>query len=380
MGPGPSSRLPGAHGHTPAPVRAAVPGRRAPRRRARRLSPPDRLRLGVLDQSPVPAGSTGADALRHTVELAQAAEALGYSRYWLAEHHNAAGLAGTAPEVLAARVASATSTIRVGAGGVLLSHYSPLKVAEAFRVLHALFPGRIDLGVGRTPGADEVTTTALRPGPEAFGDEHFPRRVADLVAYLESGLEAEHPHAGARAMPRSPGGPEVWLLGSSSYSAGLAAALGLSFCFAHFITPAYGPQVAQRYRQGLTAPAAGSGPRAAVAVAVICAGTDAEAERLAASQAVWRLGGENDRGLVPSPEEAGAALGGLDALTRARMAQGRDRVLVGASDRVRDELMALAGAFGADEALVVTVVHDPAARQRSYELLAEAFGLRQGRP
>ncbi|MGI8684565.1 MAG: LLM class flavin-dependent oxidoreductase [Acidimicrobiales bacterium] len=346
--------------------------------RAAHLSPSNRLRLGILDQSPVPSGSTGADALHDTVALAAAAEALGYSRYWLAEHHNTTGLAGTAPEVLAARVASATSTIRVGAGGVMLSHYSSLKVAEAFRVLHALFPGRIDLGVGRTPGADEVATTALQAGPEAFGDDQFPQRVTDLVSYLEGGLAEGHPHAGARAMPQSPGGPEVWLLGSSSYSAGLAAALGLSFCFAHFITPAYGPLVLDRYRRGFTPAAGGAGPRAAVAVSAICAATDAEAEHLATSQAVWRLGGEDDRGPVPPPAEAASTLRTLDNVTRARVAQGRERVVIGGPDRVRDEITALAGAFGVDEALVVTVVHDPAARLRSYELLAEAFGLEQG--
>jgi luciferase family oxidoreductase group 1 len=309
------------------------------------------------------------------VALAEAAEALGYARYWLAEHHNTTGLAGTAPEVLAARVASATSTIRVGAGGVLLSHYSSLKVAEAFRVLHALFPGRIDLGLGRTPGADQVTTRALQAGPEAFGDEQYPHRVTDVLAYLRGGLEDGHQHAGARAMPRSPGAPDVWLLGSSSYSSALAAALGLSFCFAHFITPAYGPLVATRYRRAFVPAAEGDEPHAAVAVSAICAATDAEAEHLASSQAVWRLGGEDDRGPVPPPDEAAAVLRTLDPVTRAQVAQGREKVVIGGPDRVRDEITALATAFGVDEVMVVTVVHDPAARLRSYELLADAFGL-----
>ncbi len=307
--------------------------------------------------------------------MAVAAEGLGYSRYWLAEHHNTTGLAGSAPEVLAAAVASATSTIRVGAGGVLLSHYSSLKVAETFRVLHGLFPGRIDLAMGRTPGADEVTTRALQAGPEAFGDDHYPQRVADVVAYLQGGLEEGHRHAGARAMPQSPGGPDVWLLGSGSYSAGLAAARGLSFCFAHFITPAYGPLVATRYRRAFVPAAEGDQPRAAVAVSVICGETDAEAEHLASSQAVWRLGGEDDRGPVPAPDESASRLRTLDPVTRAQVAQGREKVTIGGPERVRDEVTALADAFGVDEVMVVTVVHDPAARLRSYELLAEAFGL-----
>jgi len=228
-----------------------------------RVSPLGHLRLGVLDQSPVPSGSTGADALRSTVALARDAEAMGYSRYWLAEHHSATGLAGTAPEVLTARVASATSVIRVGAGGVMLSHYSPFKVAEVFRVLHALFPGRIDLGVGRAAGADTVATAALQPGPEAFGDDYFPRQVVDLVAHLAGGLEPDHPHAGARAMPEAPDGPDVWLLGSSPHSGGLAGALGLSFCFAHFISPAYGPRVMDRYRRDFT-PSVPADPNAIV--------------------------------------------------------------------------------------------------------------------
>ena len=323
----------------------------------------------------MPSGSTGADAVRETVALARAAEALGYSRYWLAEHHNSGGLAGTAPEVLVARVASATSTIRAGAGGVLLSHYSPLKVAEVFRVLNSLFPGRIDLGVGRTPGADAVTTAALQPGPDAYGDEHFPRRVADLVAYLGEGPQPDHPHAGALAMPHGAGSPDVWLLGSSPYSAGLAATLGLRFCFAQFITPSYGPRIMERYRRGFTPSPTCVSPRAAVAVSVVCAETDGEAEMLATSQAVWRLGPWDGRGPVPSIDEAAAAARALDAVTRARMAQDRGRVVVGGPRRVRDEVAALAGDFGVDEVLVVTICHDPAARRRSYELLAEAFEL-----
>jgi luciferase family oxidoreductase group 1 len=335
-----------------------------------------RLRLGVLDQSPVPAGSTGQAALRATVELARAVESLGYARIWLAEHHSAPGLAGTAPEVLAAAVASATSTIRVGAGGVLLSHYSPLKVAEAFRVLSALFPGRIELGVGRASGARSVVAAALQPGPEAFGDEYFPRQVVDLLGYLEGGLESGHPHAGTRAMPEGPDGPPVWLLGSSPYSAGLAASLGLSFCFAHFITPAHGPQVMAQYRRSFR-PAEPPRPTArAVAVSVVCAPTDAEAERLAASQAVWHLQSFEEREPVPDPDEAAAAIAALDPLGRARMAQERNRVVVGGPERVRSQLTALADAFGVDEVVIVTICHDTGARLRSYELLAEALELR----
>lgn len=329
----------------------------------------------MLDQSPVRAGATGADALADTVELARAAEQLGYTRYWLAEHHNSAGLAGTAPEVLAAAVASATSTIRVGSGGVMLSHYSALKVAEAFCVLSALFPGRVDLGVGRAAGADPLATSALRPGPEAYGDEHFPRRVVDLLGYLDGRLEPDHPHAGVRAMPAGGDRPDVWLLGSSPHSAGLAAALGLPFSFAHFITADYGPQVMARYRRNFRPSGTDAAPRASVAVSVMCADTDDEAERLAASARIWRLVPEEHRGPVPSVDEASAAAQALDPVARAKMAQERRRGVVGGPARVQAELVALAAAFEVDELLAVTICHDPAARLRSYELVADAFGL-----
>ena len=320
-------------------------------------------------------GATGPEALRETVELARAAESLGYTRYWLAEHHNTPGLAGTAPEVLAARVASATSTIRVGAGGVLLSHYSPLKVAEAFAVLAALFPGRIDLGVGRAAGADPVATAALQPGPESYGDDYFPRRVVDLLGYLGGALEPDHPHCAVHAMPEGAEGPDVWLLGSSPHSAGLAAALGLPYAFAHFITPDFGPQVVGRYRRNFRPSGGDAAPRATVAVSVICAPTDAQAEQLATSMLVWRLVAEERRGPVPSEDEASAAIGSLDPVARARLAQDRGRVVVGGPERAREELLSLAGAFDVDELLVVTVCHDPAARLRSYQLLASALAL-----
>ena len=205
-----------------------------------------KLALGVLDQSPVPDGSSPPDALARTVELAQACERLGYRRYWLAEHHNTTGLAGPAPEVMVATIASATSSIRVGAGGIMLPHYSPLKVAEIFHVLEALHPGRIDLGIGRAPGGDPLSAAALRV-PTAH--EEFPHQVQDLIGFLEDRLNPRHPFARVRAMPRTSGSPPVWLLGSSDYSAACAAVLGTSFSFAHFINPADGPAVVAEYRE-----------------------------------------------------------------------------------------------------------------------------------
>ncbi len=316
------------------------------------------MRLSVLDQSPVSSGSTPADALAETVALARAVERLGYSRYWLAEHHGSPGLAGVAPEVLVSRVAAATSTIRVGAGGVLLSHYSPLKVAETFRVLAALFPGRIDLGVGRADGANAATVAALQAG---VGDGSLPfgRKLADLIGLLAAGERVD--------------APEVWLLASSSDGAGAAATLGLPLCFAQFISTGFGPQIVARYRKAFQPSANRHGPEASVAVAVICADNDADADRLASSLDLWRLSSEDGRGPVPSLEEARAAPRG--ALDQAKISQNRKGLVVGGPQRVGDALAALATGFGVDELVILTICHDPKARLRSYELLAEAFHL-----
>jgi luciferase family oxidoreductase group 1 len=316
------------------------------------------VRLSVLDQSPVPSGSTPAQALGATVTLARATERLGYSRYWLAEHHGSPGLAGTAPEVLAARVAAATSTMRVGAGGILLSHYSPLKVAETFQVLAALFPGRVDLGIGRADGASPATASTLRAGA-ADGSLPFGRKVADLIEHLEG--------------TTSPAGPELWLLASSSDGARAAASLGLPLCFAHFISTGFGPQITAGYRRDFQPSASRSRPEAMVAVNVICAETDGEAERLATSLDVWRLTSEDGRGAIPSVEEARAHR--RSGLEGALITQNRKGLVIGGPQRVTESLEALAADFAVDELVVLTICHDPEARLRSYELLAEAFQL-----
>ena len=205
--------------------------------------------LGVLDQSPIRSGASPADAIQETLVLAEHADRLGYSRYWLAEHHSSGGLAGTAPEVLIGQVAARTSRIRVGSGGVMLSHYSPLKVAESFRVLEALFPGRIDLGIGRAPGSDQRTARALRYGPGGVPLEHFPQQLADLIGFLHDELPAGHPFQGVRAMPAGPTAPPLWILGSSGDGAALAAHFGTAFSFAHFINAVGGVEATQAYRE-----------------------------------------------------------------------------------------------------------------------------------
>jgi luciferase family oxidoreductase group 1 len=334
------------------------------------------ITLSVLDQSPIRAGGTPAQAIRESVELARAAERLGYRRYWVAEHHASEGLAGTAPEVLVARIAAATSSMRVGSGGVMLSHYSPLKVAETFRVLEALYPGRIDLGIGRAPGSDYLTMRALQHGPGALGVEYFPSQVNDLLGYLHGGLPADHPFARVSAQPRGETDPEVWLLGSSDQSALLAAYLGCAFSFAHFITDEGGTAVMRQYRELFRpspwlAAAAGS-----IGVFVLCAETDAAAERLARSRDLWRLRlDQGDLGPIPSVEEAEAYA--YSEAERRRIALNRRRMVVGSPERAKAALLALADAYDVDELVVVSICHDFEARLRSYELIAQAFGLAQ---
>jgi len=356
----------------------------------------------VLDQTPVPEGSTAADAVAHTIALARAVERLGYHRYWLAEHHDTPSLAGTAPEILVAAVAAATTTIRVGTGGVLLPYYSPLKVAEVFRMLHTLFPGRIDLGIGRAAGTDPAAEAALLSGGGSSGDRYFANHLADLVTFLGGGFPSggDHPYAGVRAMPDGTGGPAVWLLGSSGQSSAAAAAFGLAFAYAHFISPDFGPEIVDGYRrrfrgqEGGLVPAPEAmvppprdmvpaprdmvpAPKDMVAVAVMCAETDAEAERQASSTDLWRLGPEGaHRPPILSPEQIAAHP--WTEPERVRAAQGRVKMIVGAPDVVRGRLQALAEDYGTDELMIVTVCHDARARLRSYELLAEVFELPGG--
>jgi len=330
--------------------------------------------LGVLDQSPIRAGGTPAQAIAESIELAQVCERLGYHRYWLAEHHNSDGLAGAAPEILIARIAAATKTIRVGSGGVMLSHYSALKVAEQFRMLETLYPGRIDLGIGRAPGSDQRTAQALQHGPGALPIEYFPAQIADLLAWLGPGLAADHPFAGVRAMPTGSGMPEFWVLGSSDQSAAYAAHFGLPFSFAHFITERMGPEIMQAYREAYRPSALSPEPRGSIGAFVLCADTEAEADRLASSRDLWRL--RLDRGIigpVPTVEEA-LAYPYTDA-ERARVAFNRRRQIVGAPEQCRARLQELGTQFGVDEFVIVSICHDFGARKRSYQLLAEAFGL-----
>lgn len=338
------------------------------------------MRLSVLDQSTVVTGRTPADSIQETMALAQHCEALGYTRYWLAEHHNSASQAGTAPEVLIAAVAATTRRIRVGSAGVMLPHYSSLKVAEQFRVLDAIAPGRIDLGLGRAPGSDGLTAYALNPSADSAAD-HFPSQVRDLLHWVRGERLVEgHPFRDITAQPAGPTVPEPWILGSSNYGAQVAAHFGLPFCFASFITDGRGADQAMAiYRSQFRAGPWLDRPQAAVAVWAMAAETEAEAERQFASRALWRLG--RDRGVyapLPSVEEA-EAYRYTDA-ERARIAGLRARALIGTGPQVVEALSRLAAGLELDEVVVLTTVHDKAARRRSYTLLAEAAGLTGAAP
>jgi luciferase family oxidoreductase group 1 len=330
------------------------------------------LLLSVLDQSPIAEGSTGADALHNTIDLAQLTEALGYRRYWVAEHHATSMLAGPAPEVLIAAIASATSTIRVGSGGVMLPHYSPLKVAETFSVLCALYGDRIDLGIGRAPGTDQATAFALQRDRRVPAADDFPEQLAELIAYLDASFPQGHPLARlALTLPGRPIAPALWLLGSSPQSAIWAAELGLPYSFADFINP-LGAEIARLYRERFVPSAELAAPRLAVAVSVICAETDEQAERLAASSRMAIVQLRRGRpGVVPPVETALEFLSGVVPSE----VSGARRFVVGSPERVRAGIEGVAAEYGAEEVAVVTITYDHAARRRSYELIASAFGL-----
>jgi luciferase family oxidoreductase group 1 len=332
------------------------------------------LTLSVLDQSPVRQGVTPRDALLETIELARHCEALGYRRYWLAEHHATPALAGSAPEIMIARIAAETSHIRVGSGGVMLSHYSSLKVAEQFRMLETLHPGRIDLGIGRAPGSDQLTAAALAHGPGALGIEHFPNQIADLIGYLEHTIPSEHPFSRIQIMPAGETLPEIWVLGSSDQSPIFAAYFGRAFSFAHFITDEGGPEIMAAYKAQFRPSTALATPRASIGVFVICAESKERANYLAASRDLARL--RQRTGIpapFPPPEEA-LAYPYTEAEQRL-VDHHRRRQIVGTPDTVKPRLEALAASYGVDEVVVLTITHDYAARKRSYALLAEAFEL-----
>jgi luciferase family oxidoreductase group 1 len=331
-----------------------------------------RLRLSVLDQSPVIAGHTARDALAATVELAQMADALGYTRYWCAEHHGLRGVCNPAPEVMLARIGSVTQRIRLGSGGVMLPYYSPFKVAEQFRMLEGLFPNRIDLGVGRAPGGDLRTAQAVAMGQYDRGAQ-FEEQVRDLSCLLRGDVPPGHLAEGVLLQPMVDSKPELWILGSSDYGGALAARLGLRFAFAHFINAHTGHHVARQYREDFQ-PGYDSQPYSAAAIFVICADTDAEAAELERAVDLRRLQmayGVN----APIPSLAQAESHVPTERDQLIIERERPRTICGTPERVAERMLALREQFAADELVVLSVTATYAARLRTYELLAEAFEL-----
>ena len=337
------------------------------------------LRLSVLDQSPVPSGSTPGQALANTISLARHVDALGYHRLWLSEHHAMETLAGSAPEILLARLGAETTRIRLGSGGIMLPHYTPLKVAEIFSTLEALYPGRIDLGVGRAPGGGPIESAALRRVRSGQPPDDFPDQLAELIAFLNHRFPADHPFSRVTLSPATPSAPVLWLLGSSMWSAVAAAEYGLPYAFAHFFSGENTRAAIEHYRERFRPnPDLGrdhlTRPQATAAVGVICAATEAEAARLGQSVRLLQLRiRQNDRRPIASPEEAAAE---LVQYGPAQAATGEfPRVFVGTPEKVRAQLGDMAERLGVEELIVNTITHDHRARLESYTLLAEAFGL-----
>ncbi len=339
------------------------------------VSDPVNIPLSVLDLAPVPTGSTSARALRDSVELARHVEGLGYHRYWVAEHHNMPGIASSAPAVLIGQVAAATSTIRVGSGGVMLPNHPPLVVAEQFGMLEALHPGRIDLGIGRAPGTDGHTAAALRRTANPLSVEDFPRQLRELIDYF--GQHPDGPVGPGRihAVPAAGNRPPLWLLGSSDYSARAAGLLGLPFSFAYHFSAAGLLPALEVYRDSFRPSEVLSEPYAMVAAGVVCAETDEHAQWLAGSQGLAILRLRTGRpGTLPSPDEAAAHP--FTPLDREVVDAFQASHVVGSPDTVRAGLDRLIARSGADEVMVTSQIFDPRERRRSYELLAGAAGLR----
>jgi luciferase family oxidoreductase group 1 len=330
------------------------------------------LSLSVLDLSPVSAGMPGATALRNTLDLAPLADRLGYTRYWVAEHHNLPSIASSAPEIMIGQIAALTERIRVGSGGVMLPNHAPLMVVERFKVLEALFPGRIDLGLGRAPGTDQVTSYALRR--HQGNEDDFLERFQELMLLESRGFPEGHPFSRIVAMPADVPLPPIWLLGSSDYSAELAAAVGAGFSFAHHFASHDAAAAMRSYRERFRPSPQRERPYAILAVAAIAAETDEAAERLASTVDLnWVRRAHGEYLPLASPEEALSYP--YSPIDRERIAANRARLFVGTPTTVRQRLEPLIAATKADEVMITTMIYDHEARRRSYELLAEEFGL-----
>ncbi len=325
------------------------------------------MRLSVLDQSPVPEGTTPSQALRNSIDLAQFADDLGYYRYWVAEHHGMHGLAGSSPEILIGHIAENTKTIRVGSGGVMLSHYSPLKVAENFKVLEALHPNRIDLGLGRAPGSDARTAYAFQSTGSASGSENYLESLLALRQLLSGKTIQSGPLSGVEALPTTASVPEMWLLASSDGSASVAAHCGLPLSWAHFIN-GDGATVCDLYRQHYSPSEEHPDPSVSVGVSVLCADSKEDAQQMLSSLELWRSSGL--RGPIPDTSNIKDVNEEFNDL---RFHSPSRPMVIGTPDRVKGQLCAIADTYEAEELLLVTICYSHSQRLRSYELIAEAF-------
>ncbi|KIL51975.1 LLM class flavin-dependent oxidoreductase [Jeotgalibacillus soli] len=330
------------------------------------------MKIGILDQVPLPKGATVKETLDYTMTLAKEAEKLGYSRYWLAEHHNTNGLLSAAPEILMTRIAAETSSIRVGSGGVLLPQYSPLKVAETFKLLETLFPGRVDLGVGRSPGGTERTRLALTDGL-ANNLSEFPRQLDDLFGFLHNKLPRNHDYRMVKATPRTNEQPPLWVLGLSPSSGKISAERGLGLTFGHFINPDKWSSTLQTYREHFKPSLNSSIPQVNVCVFVICAETTEKAEELAFSQDMWLLGIDKGDSRIPSLEDIHER--GVTSDELKQIKQNRRRTIVGTPEDVKQQLLELSKRYETDDFLIISNIYDFHDRLKSYQLIAEVMDL-----
>ncbi|MCP8970380.1 LLM class flavin-dependent oxidoreductase [Ectobacillus ponti] len=325
------------------------------------------MKLGMLDQSPIPAGQTAREALVASARLAQLGEELGYTRYWIAEHHDLQGLASSVPEVMLGYIGAQTKSIRIGSGAVLLPHYRPYKVAETYNLLATLFPGRIDIGIGRAPGGSAEATTALSG---RFLEEvwKLPDSIRELLHFLHGDFPEDHLYAKVKAAPVPDIPPEPWLLGTSGKSAKLAAELGISYAFGQFMSDKNGADLLRMYHESFQG-GRGARPQSLLTVSVICAETAERAEEIAASSLLWRvLQAKGEGSGVPSIEEA--KLYPYSPEEQSMVQQMKESMLIGDPQTVKKQLLSLREASGADEMMMVTITHDFADRLQSYRLLA----------
>jgi len=329
------------------------------------------IKLSVLDQSVIRKGETASTTFQQTVQLAKLSEELGYTRFWVAEHHNTSGIAGTSPEILISHIASNTSSIRIGSGGVLLPQYSPYKIAENFKVLETLYPNRIDLGIGRSPGGSPTTRLALTDSLRKSMNE-FPRQISDLQGYLDNSIPDSHPYHNVKAYPVSDTLPELWLLGVTHRGARLAAEKGTAFTYGHFINPINGLRAMQTYRENFQPSNALLNHKTNVCIFVICAPTQERAEEIAISQDIWLLAVEKgfDTHILPVQEAKNIK---LTKKEEDRLAENRKRIIIGTPKKVREEILRLSEYYQTDEFMIINNTYDFQEKLLTYRLLAEQF-------